>query len=476
MTSLAAPQAPALHGACASSSAQRLAVTNPATGEVFTTLELASTGQATAAVQSADSAQRAWRQRPAIERAECMRALADALVRQIDPIADVLAMETGKSLDDARAELRCGAEIIRYHAEWARRIDGEIIPSDKPREKLFLHREPLGTVVALIPFNFPIYTLLRKAAPALITGNTVVARPSNHTPVSALLLAQAVQTTLPAGVLQVLVMNHAVCEHLCTQPTVRMITLTGSLHAGRQVLEYTKAHMARCSLELGGKTPAIVCHDADLDRAAMDIARSRLTHCGQLCTAVERVLVDKRVHDALLDRLRHIMSAVPWGDRRDHPEHMGPLISAQARTRVHDMVVRALDDGAQLEAGGHLPQGRGFFYPPTLLSACSPTFEVVREEVFGPVLGVMPFADADEALQLANDHQFGLSASIYTRDHDLAQRCAAEIETGELYVNRAPADAYQGHHAGWRHSGIGGDDGKHGMLAFTQTRLVVMPY
>jgi lactaldehyde dehydrogenase / glycolaldehyde dehydrogenase len=453
-----------------------LAVTNPATGQCCATVELASVAEVTAAVHSADLAQRAWRQRPAIERAECLRAMANALLAQTEAIATALAEETGKSLDDARAEVHYGAEIVRYHAEWARRIEGEIIPSDNPREKLFLHREPLGVVVALIPFNFPIYTLLRKVAPALITGNTVVMRPSNHTPVSALRLAQAVQAALPEGVLQMLVMDHPVCAHLCTQPAVRMITLTGSLHAGRQVLEYAKAHMARCSLELGGKTPAIVMADADLDRAAADIVRSRLSHCGQLCTAVERVLVDRRVHDALLDRLRQAMTAVAWGDRSVHPERMGPLVSAEARARVHAMVERAQDEGAVLEIGGTVPEGPGFFYPPTLLSACTPTMEIVREEVFGPVLALLPFEGAEEALHLANDHQYGLSSVLYTRDHALAQRFAAEIEAGELYINRTPADPYQGYHAGWRRSGIGGDDGKHGMLAFTQTRLVVMPY
>jgi lactaldehyde dehydrogenase/glycolaldehyde dehydrogenase len=271
-------------------------------------------------------------------------------------------------------------------------------------------------------------------------------------------------------------MDHAVCAQLCTQAAVRMITLTGSLHAGQQVLEYAKAHMARCSLELGGKTPAVVLADADLDRAAADIVRSRLNHCGQVCTAVERVLVDQRVHDALLARVRQAMSAVDWGDRSVQPQRMGPLVSAAARERVHAMVRRAVDEGATLEAGGVVPDGPGFFYPPTLLSGCKPTMEIVREEVFGPVLAVLAVDGADEALRLANDHQYGLSSVLYTHDHALAQRFAAEIEAGELYINRTPADPYQGYHAGWRRSGVGGDDGKHGMLAFTQTRLVVMPY
>lgn len=452
-------------------------VWNPATQQPIATTTAATTDGVTTAVELAARAQAAWRRLPSIERGRALHRLADALLSHIEAIGTALAQESGKSLEDARDEVRYGAEIVRYHAEWARRIEGEIVPSDTPRERLYLHREPLGVVACLIPFNFPVYTLLRKVAPALITGNTVVVRPSNTTPGSAFEIARAVlDAGLPPGVVNIMTMDHATCAVMCTQPAVAMVTLTGSLEAGRQVMEYAKTNIARLSLELGGKTPAIVAADADLDRAAADIVRSRLTHCGQLCTSVERVLVDRRVHDPLLERLQAHMARWRWGDRREQPDRMGPLANAQARARVHGMVRQALEEGARLALGGQVPDGPGFFYPPTLLESCRHDMTVMREEVFGPVLPVMACDDLDHALACANDHQYGLSSVLYTESHRVAQRFASEIEAGELYVNRTPADPYQGHHAGWKRSGVGGDDGKHGMLAFTQTRLAVMAY
>ncbi|MCW5223090.1 aldehyde dehydrogenase family protein [Verminephrobacter aporrectodeae subsp. tuberculatae] len=452
-------------------------VRNPATGEPVAQAACASPQVAVDAVNMAAKAQQAWRNLSAVERGAHLQKLADALIAQAPSIGAALALESGKSLQDAVNETRYAAEITRYHAEWARRIEGEIIPGDNPEENLLLHRAPIGVVACLIPFNFPVYTLLRKIAPALITGNTVVVRPSNHTPCSAFEIAQAIGIAgLPAGVVNILAMSHATAAMLCTQAPVGMITLTGSVNAGRQVLEYAKANIAKISLELGGKTPAIVASDANLEQAAREIAASGTTHCGQLCTAVERVYAERSVHAPLLALLKKELAAYQPGNRAMHPECMGPLISDAARHRVHGMVERAVAAGATLELGGVLPPGPGYFYPPTLLSNCRQDAEIVQEEVFGPVLCMLPCDGMEHALEMANDHQFGLSSVLYTENYRTAMRFANRIEAGELYVNRTPADPYQGYHAGWKRSGLGGDDGKHGMLEFTQTRLVVMKY
>ena len=452
-------------------------VKNPATETNVASVSLASAALVIDAVQQAALAQQSWRRLPAIERGRILQAFADALVKRAENIGAVLARESGKSLADACNEVRYGAEIVRYHAEWARRIEGEIIPSDNPREHLYLHREPMGVVACLIPFNFPIYTLLRKVAPALITGNCVVVRPSNTTPCSAFELAQAVlDAGFPPGAINIMAMDHAVGSVMCTQSAVAMLTLTGSVMAGRQMMEYAKSNVAKLSLELGGKTPAIVAADADLNAAAADIVRSWLSHCGQLCTAVERVLVERSVHGVLLQLLQRAMAEQTWGDRKNHPERMGPLATAEARNKVHHMVMAAVADGARLLTGGYIPVGPGFFYPPTLLVDCRQDMAIMQEEVFGPVLAVMACDDLPHALACANDHQYGLAAVLYTESHRQAMHVASEIEAGELYINRTPADPYQGYHAGWKRSGLGGDDGKHGMLEFTQTRLVVMPF
>jgi lactaldehyde dehydrogenase/glycolaldehyde dehydrogenase len=428
-------------------------------------------------VEAASRAQRTWRALPDIDRGEHLRRFADAIAKRAPAIGAALALESGKSADDAANEARYAADITRYHAEWARRIEGELIPSDTPNENLVLHREPIGVVACLIPFNYPVYTLLRKVAPALIAGNTVVVRPSNQTPTSAFEIAEAAsEAGLPAGVFNVLAMDHATAASVCTHPAVGMITLTGSVNAGRIVLDYCKTNIAKPSLELGGKAPAIIEPDADLEAAASAIVASKTTHCGQLCTAMERVYVHASVHDRFVDLLTAKMATVRFGDRAHDPLFMGPLSSRAAQQNTHAMVERAVAEGARIVTGGTLPDTAGYFYPPTLLVNCRHDMEIIREEIFGPVLPVVPYETLDDALAMANDHQYGLSSVIYTENYRTAMRVANEIEAGELYVNRTPADPYQGFHAGWKRSGLGGDDGKHGMLEFTQTRLVVMKY
>ncbi|MEO1873158.1 MAG: aldehyde dehydrogenase [Cobetia sp.] len=461
----------------ASSQGEMISVYNPATEALVGQVQAATTDEALEAVSIAAKAQKDWRAKTSTERAGYMHKLAEALMARKDAIGQALADESGKSLEDATNEAVYAADITRYHAEWARRIEGEIVPSDTPNESLLLQREPIGVVACLIPFNYPVFTLLRKIAPALITGNAVVVRPSNNTPTSAFEIAKAIQDAgIPAGIVNILAMDHGTAEAVCTHPKVGMITLTGSVGAGRKVLEYSQVNIAKSSLELGGKSPAIVEPDADLAKAAAQIAASTLTNCGQLCTAIERVYVHESVYDDFVAQLKQQMEGVKFGNRLEDASLMGPLINENSRLNIHQMVERAIDDGATLEIGGYIPEGKGHFYPPTLLTGCRQDMEIVQEEIFGPVLPVLTYSDVDEALALANDHQFGLASVVFTDNYRTAMKVANNIEAGELYINRTPADPYQGYHAGWKRSGLGGDDGKHGMLDYTQTRLVVMNY
>ncbi|AVV33030.1 MAG: aldehyde dehydrogenase [Rhodobacteraceae bacterium] len=461
----------------ASSQGEMISVYNPATEALVGQVQAATTDEALEAVSIAAKAQKDWRAKTSTERAGYMHKLAEALMARKDAIGQALADESGKSLEDATNEAVYAADITRYHAEWARRIEGEIVPSDTPNESLLLQREPIGVVACLIPFNYPVFTLLRKIAPALITGNAVVVRPSNNTPTSAFEIAKAIQDAgIPAGIVNILAMDHGTAEAVCTHPKVGMITLTGSVGAGRKVLEYSQVNIAKSSLELGGKSPAIVEPDADLAKAAAQIAASTLTNCGQLCTAIERVYVHESVYDDFVAQLKQQMEGVKFGNRLEDASLMGPLINENSRLNIHQMVERAIDDGATLEIGGYIPEGKGHFYPPTLLTGCRQDMEIVQEEIFGPVLPVLTYSDVDEALALANDHQFGLASVVFTENYRTAMKVANNIEAGELYINRTPADPYQGYHAGWKRSGLGGDDGKHGMLDYTQTRLVVMNY
>jgi lactaldehyde dehydrogenase/glycolaldehyde dehydrogenase len=459
------------------SGSARIEVRNPADGKVFCSVPEAGEAEVIDAVGQAAAAQKSWGALPAIQRGDALRRLADILEKNAGRIGEALARESGKSLADATGEAIYGAELMRYHAEWARRIDGEIIDSDTPNETLMLKRAPIGVVACLIPFNFPIYTLVRKIAPALVTGNAVVVRPSNTTPTSAFVFAEAVlEADLPQGLVSIMTMSHDVCRTLCTQPAVGMITLTGSVAAGQAVLDFCKVNIAKPSLELGGKTPVIVEPDADLDAVAAAVIAAKTAHCGQICTAAERLYVHASVHDALLEKLRAGFAARRFGNRTIKPGDMGPLANAAARDRIHAMVEQAQVEGATLETGGVMPKGDGFFYPPTLLSGCSQAMQIVRDEAFGPVLAVLKYESFDEALALASDHQYGLSSVLFTESYRNVMRAADEIEAGELYINRFPADPYQGYHAGWKKSGLGGDDGKHGMLEYTQTRLVILKH
>lgn len=466
-----------IDGCFTDASAAHIAVFDPATEQQVAQVPAATEADVRRAVEAAARAQRSWARLPAIERGEHLRRFAEVLERNAERIGAALAAESGKSLADASSEAFYAGQITRYHAEWARRIEGEVIPSDSTDETILLQREPIGVVAALIPFNYPVYTFLRKVAPALITGNTVVVRPSNNTPTSAFEIARcAEEAGLPAGVLNVLTMQHDVAGVLCQSPQIGLITLTGSVGAGRIVLDYCKANIAKPSLELGGKTPAIIEADADLEKAAAAIVGSKTTHCGQLCTAIERVYVQASVHDRFLALLREKLAAVRIGNRAEDAGLMGPMQNARARQDVHAKVQRALAEGAVLECGGVLPEGAGHFYPATLLSGCRQDMEIVQEEIFGPVLPVLSYETLDDALAMANDHQFGLSSVLFTENYRNAMKVANHIEAGEIYINRTPADPYQGFHAGWKRSGLGGDDGKHGMLEFTQTRLVVLKY
>jgi len=242
------------------------------------------------------------------------------------------------------------------------------------------------------------------------------------------------------------------------------------------VLEYCKANIAKPSLELGGKTPVLVAADADVALAARVIAGAKRTHCGQVCTSPERVYAVDAVYDRLVSGLREELGAVRFGDRAADPERMGPLVTQEAQLRTHAAVEAAIAAGAKLVTGGYLPEGEGYFYPATLLSGCRPDMAIMQEELFAPVLAVMRVPDLDAALAHANDHDLGLTAMLFTESYRDAMRVATQIQAGELIVNRAPADPYQGYHAGWKQSGLGGDDGKHGVLAFTQTRLVTFKF
>jgi len=462
-----------------STSGRNIEVVNPATGEVFAEVPDGSAEDAERAVLAAKEAQADWAGRPAIERAGYLNKLAELLRKEGGVIGRVVTQEQGKQLAMATGEALWGADLMDYHAGWARRIEGEIIQSDASDENILLYKVPVGVVSAILPWNFPIYVLIRKLSPALITGNTIVLKPSSETPLSALAFAGlADRAGIPPGVINVVTgRGSTVGRTLSSHPDVGMVTLTGSTEAGRQVMKSCSENMARVSLELGGKAPAVVMADADLDLAVSCIQGGRISNAGQVCNCVERVYVDNAVADDFIRRITDGMKSVTLGDGMGDPE-MGPLVSREALEGVHAMVERAVAEGAALACGGHPADGfeKGYFYLPTVLTGCRQEMEIMQEEIFGPVLPIMKFDTEEEALTLANDCRYGLTSTLYTSDYGTAMRFANGIQSGELYINRQQGEAYQGYHAGWKGSGVGGDDGKHGMESYLKTRVVYMKY
>jgi lactaldehyde dehydrogenase/glycolaldehyde dehydrogenase len=454
-------------------------VIDPATEAVYARVSLCGEQEASLAVSAARDSQKAWARLPACERAEYLLKLAALLKTKAGEMGKIISAEQGKPLWHSTGEAGAAAEIIDYHAGWARRIEGEIIPSDDRDENIFIYKEPLGVVACILPWNFPVFVLARKLAPALITGNTVVLKPSSDTPCSALAFARLVdEIGLPAGVVNVVSGKGSVLGRALTQnPQVDMVTLTGSTGAGKRVMAACADSLTKVSLELGGKAPAVVMGDADLDLAVNCIKGGRLGNAGQVCNCVERVYVHQSIAEAFVSRMCQAMSDVQLGPGLEGPE-MGPLVNKAAMENVHAMVLNAIEQGATLECGGKPSSkfSKGFFYEPTVLTGCRQEMEIMREEIFGPVMPVMTFETEEEALALANDCKYGLTATLYTRDYGTALRFSNHIEAGELYINRKQGEAFQGYHAGWKQSGLGGDDGRHGVESFLKTRTVYMQY
>ncbi|MCI8209999.1 aldehyde dehydrogenase [Pseudomonas sp. S25] len=456
-------------------SAEHFDVLNPATGAVLARVPASDADQVDRALAAARSAQSAWAKRPANERAGYLRKIASKLRENVAHLARTITLEQGKIYALAEVEVNFTADYLDYMAEWARRIEGEIITSDRPGENIFMFRKPLGVVAGILPWNFPFFLIARKMAPALVTGNTIVIKPSEETPNNCFEFARLVaETDLPAGVFNVVCGDGRVGAALTSHQQVNMISFTGSVETGARIMSAAAPNITKLNLELGGKAPAIVLADADLDLAVKAIRDSRIINTGQVCNCAERVYVERGVADEFIDRISAAMAATRYGDPlADSSVEMGPLINRQGLESVAAKVKKAQAQGASLITGGNIADlGQGFHFQPTVLTGCSADMEIMRKEIFGPVLPIQIVDDLDEAIALANDCEYGLTSSLYTKDLSKAMYAIREIDFGETYINRENFEAMQGFHAGVRKSGVGGADGKHGLYEYTHTHVV----
>ncbi len=453
-------------------------VLNPSTGEVISCIPEGSREDAKEAIEAARVAQKSWEKLPAVERGAYLRKIATKLRENAQFLAETITIEQGKMIGLALVEVNFTADYLDYMAEWARRYEGEIIQSDRANEMIFLHKLPIGVTTGILPWNFPFFLIARKMAPALLTGNTIVIKPSTETPNNAFEFAKLVdEVRLPKGVFNLVSGRGSVVgNELAVNEKVGMVSLTGSVEAGVKIMEAAAKNVTKVNLELGGKAPAIVCKDANIDEAVQHIKLSRITNNGQVCNCAERVYVHSSKLAEFNDKMTKVMSEVSLGNPLTDKVDMGPLVNKAGVENVQRLVDDAIKNGAELLTGGKSSSVGELYYPGTVLANCKQDMKIIQEEIFGPVLPVVSFEDLDEAIEMANDCEYGLTSSIYTQNLDVAMRASREIKFGETYINRENFEAMQGFHAGFRKSGIGGADGKHGLEEYLQTKVVYLQY
>ncbi len=450
-------------------------VLNPATEELASRMPDGTPEDAKKAINAADEAQPEWEKLPAIVRAGYLRKIAEGIRKREKELTDIIVKEGGKTQGLANVEVLFTADYIDYMAEWARRYEGEIIQSDRANENIFLFKRAIGVTIGILPWNFPFFLIARKTAPALVTGNTIVVKPSQLTPENAYVFAEIVKESgLPKGVFNMVMGRGSVIgKELASNEKVGMVSLTGSVPAGQEIMKSAAENIIKVSLELGGKAPAIVMDDADIDLAVKAIIDSRIINTGQVCNCAERVYVHESIKEAFTEKLIQGMQNIQYGDTAKEKDlDMGPLIEEKALTAVKEKVDKAVSQGATLACGGNRAGDKGYFFEPTVLTNVTQEMDIAHEETFGPVLPVITFSNVDDAIKWANDCEYGLTSSVYTQNLNIALKLVRSLKFGETYINRENFEAMQGFHAGWRKSGIGGADGKHGLEEYLQTQMV----
>lgn len=457
-----------------------LEVENPYTNEIIARAPKGDAEDANRAVEAAKAAQPAWAKWAPVARAAYLRQFAELIRANRVELATTLAKEQAKIMPLAQVEIDVTAEYFDYYAGWARIYEGEIINSDDPRENILLFQKPIGVVAGICPWNFPFFVMARKVAPALLTGCSIVLKPSSNTPATTFEFAKLVAgLDLPAGVLNFVSGGGATLgDALVKHPDVDMVSLTGSVEAGVQIMHNAADKIMKTSLELGGKAPAIVFPDADIDLAVKGVTDSRLIYSGQVCNCCERVYVHADVYDEFVAKLKVAFEESAVGDpfADPTPAYSSQIDKAQLE-KIDGMVQRAVAAGAEVLTGGKPADlGTGYFYSPTLITGAAQDSEIVQKEVFGPVLPIVNWDDYDQVIADANDIEYGLTSSIFTTNVNTVMQAIKDLNFGETYVNREHFEGIQGFHAGWRKSGIGGADGKHGLQEYLQSQVVYVRY
>ena len=455
---------------------KRFAVTNPADGALVAEVPDMGAAETKRAIAAANAAYPAWRAKSGKERAGVLRAWFNLLMANADDLAAIMVTEQGKPLAEAKGEVAYGASFVEWFAEEAKRVYGDAIPTVWGDKRLFALKEPVGVCAAITPWNFPIAMITRKIAPALAAGCTVVAKPAEQTPLSALAIAELAQRAgLPKGVLNVVTGDAAaIGGELTSNPVVRKLSFTGSTEIGKLLMRQCAGTVKKVSLELGGNAPFIVFDDADLDAAVEGAIASKYRNTGQTCVCANRFLIQDGVYDEFTSRLAQAVSALKVGDGFTPGVAQGPLIDQQALDKVEQHIADAKGKGARIVIGGKRHALGGTFYEPTVLANATSAMRLAREETFGPVAPLFRFNADDDAIRIANDTEFGLASYFYSRDNRRIWRAAERLEYGMVGVNTGIISTEVAPFGGMKESGVGREGSKYGIEEYVEVKYVAL--
>ena len=457
--------------------ASHFVVLNPANGATIASVADAGVAETEQAIEAADAAFPAWSRLPAKERAAILRKWYNLVMQHIADLALLLTTEQGKPLEEATGEIQYGASFIEWFAEECRRVYGEIVPAPIADRRFMTLKQPVGVVAAITPWNFPMAMITRKIAPALAAGCTVVLKPAEDTPLSALALAQlAKEAGLPDGVLNVITSTQsaAVGKILTTHPAIHKVSFTGSTEVGRLLMQQSAGTLKKLALELGGNAPSIVFDDADIAQAVKGTLASKYRNAGQTCVCVNRVLVQRNIYPAFIAAYREAVEALKTGDGTEAGVTIGPLINGEAIDKVKELLEDAIEKGAELLIGGHTHAAGPLFFEPTILSGCTTDMKMSREEIFGPVSAIYLFDTEEDAIALANHTEYGLAAYFFSRDIGKIWRVAERLEYGIIGVNEGIISFPEVPFGGIKQSGYGKEGSFYGIEEYLITKYVCL--